>query len=182
MGRFLNADEVLIVGATDTLVSNNLFSYCENCPILHYDETGHLVISCAVSVGIGAILGIGISVAYIRDLKGNAYIVASLDFTISTSVGVGFGIQYGIFWRYKTVDDFLKKQTRSHSAGKIVGVDFHEEVEKFNSKGLAGMGLSLVTGLSFTTASYGFFVWEIRRGFVTVALRSAPKWIKIALS
>ena len=41
MGRFLNEDEPIFVGASGTLLSNNLYSYCENNPVVYFDPTGH---------------------------------------------------------------------------------------------------------------------------------------------
>ena len=39
IGRFINADDIL---CTDTsVILHNLFSYCENNPIMGYDPTGH---------------------------------------------------------------------------------------------------------------------------------------------
>ena len=40
-GRFLNADDVNFLGATETLLSYNAFAYCENDPVNYDDKTGN---------------------------------------------------------------------------------------------------------------------------------------------
>lgn len=41
-GRFLNADDTAFLGATSTVLSANLFSYCENNPVINIDPWGYL--------------------------------------------------------------------------------------------------------------------------------------------
>lgn len=38
-GRFLNADDIIYLGANKSLIAFNLFAYCDNNPINKYDET-----------------------------------------------------------------------------------------------------------------------------------------------
>ena len=40
-GRFINADDTAYIGATGTVLSANIFTYCENDPINNIDKTGH---------------------------------------------------------------------------------------------------------------------------------------------
>lgn len=47
IGRFLNTDEVEYLGVTDSLLSLNLFTYCENNPIASSDPTGNFVVVIA---------------------------------------------------------------------------------------------------------------------------------------
>ena len=49
VGRFLNADDTNYLGASGTLLSWNLFGYCENEPISNIDETGMFAISIGIS-------------------------------------------------------------------------------------------------------------------------------------
>lgn len=42
LGRFLNTDSVAFLGATDSVVSYNLFAYCENNAISGYDPLGYI--------------------------------------------------------------------------------------------------------------------------------------------
>ena len=43
-GRFLNADDVNFLGATETPISYNAFAYCRNNPVNYSDPEGHFVI------------------------------------------------------------------------------------------------------------------------------------------
>ena len=51
-GRFINADDVAFLGATGTVLSRNLFVYCENNPVVLFDPTG-----CSPANVIGAVVG-----------------------------------------------------------------------------------------------------------------------------
>ena len=56
-GRFLNADSQL---NTDSILGNNLFSYCNNNPIMLTDSNGHIpffAITAAVGALVGAVVG-----------------------------------------------------------------------------------------------------------------------------
>ena len=39
-GRFINADDTDYIGFTETVLSGNIFAYCENNPVLGYDPKG----------------------------------------------------------------------------------------------------------------------------------------------
>ena len=47
VGRFLNADEPMFVGATGTLVGINFYAYCENNPVMFKDPSGNVKIPLA---------------------------------------------------------------------------------------------------------------------------------------
>ncbi|MBQ7128786.1 MAG: hypothetical protein IJO19_02220, partial [Clostridia bacterium] len=40
VGRFINSDEVYFIGSSGTLLSNNIFAYCENNCIINIDKNG----------------------------------------------------------------------------------------------------------------------------------------------
>ena len=40
-GRFINADEPTLIGANGGMVSNNLFAYCDNNPVINIDPSGY---------------------------------------------------------------------------------------------------------------------------------------------
>ena len=42
MGRFINADEIDLLGADGSLTGYNIFAYCENNPVTGYDPNGTL--------------------------------------------------------------------------------------------------------------------------------------------
>ena len=45
VGRFLNADDTAYLGASGTAIGWNLFTYCDNSPIINRDSSGHWYIS-----------------------------------------------------------------------------------------------------------------------------------------
>ena len=42
-GRFINADDTAYIGATGTVLSENIFTYCENNAIMFTDYNGQLL-------------------------------------------------------------------------------------------------------------------------------------------
>ena len=53
VGRFLNADSTDYLGATGTVLSFNLFAYCENTPITYNDKTGEsITVACILIFGV----------------------------------------------------------------------------------------------------------------------------------
>ncbi len=57
IGRFLNADDAAYLGADGTILSNNLFAYCTNSPLIKIDETGNLGIAIGIFIGVSSIIG-----------------------------------------------------------------------------------------------------------------------------
>lgn len=45
-GRFITMDDISYLGASNTICSYNLFTYCENNPIMYVDDSGHAMIAC----------------------------------------------------------------------------------------------------------------------------------------
>ena len=43
-GRFINADEPTLIGANGGVVSNNLFAYCDNNPVMGVDPSGYFYV------------------------------------------------------------------------------------------------------------------------------------------
>ena len=61
IGRFINADDVNLLGANDDFASLNLFSYCGNNPISRADSNGyfwHIVAGAVIGGLIGAVSSI----------------------------------------------------------------------------------------------------------------------------
>lgn len=66
VGRFLNGDEPVLIRASGTLLSNNLYSYCENNPVNNIDPTGFWKFSINTTVaGIALELFIMVILPYI---------------------------------------------------------------------------------------------------------------------
>ena len=62
IGRFINADDVSMLGADGSMLSYNLFAYCENNPVMGCDPTGYWDWG-GVTVGLGIIAVTVITVA-----------------------------------------------------------------------------------------------------------------------
>ena len=60
-GRFLNADSLSYLGEGSDLQNYNLYSYCENNPVMYSDPSGHSV-ALAVALGAVAVLGLGLTI------------------------------------------------------------------------------------------------------------------------
>ena len=67
VGRFLNCDEPLRLGAANSIPSYNLYIYCSNNPTFERDNAGYFGI--IISMAIGAVFGL--LVQYIMDVLAN---------------------------------------------------------------------------------------------------------------
>ena len=58
VGRFINADDVQILGTSEIVLGYNLFAYCENNPVIYHDPDGYFVITTTMLIcaGIGALV------------------------------------------------------------------------------------------------------------------------------
>lgn len=54
--RFVNADDVAYLGASGTVLGNNIFSYCENNPVNYSDPSGHIAANVVGAI-VGGIIG-----------------------------------------------------------------------------------------------------------------------------
>ncbi len=80
-GRFLNADDTTYICATGTVISSNLFTYCENNPINACDPTGHY----AASLVLGSQITFSLSNALPSIIAGISVSIASIKAAIVTS-------------------------------------------------------------------------------------------------
>ena len=83
--RFINCDDVNYIGLTESEISYNLFSYCENNPINDSDRNGFLAFSIIGKFFVGAI--IGFLMTYLSDLITNIINKAKNIFKMISSLG-----------------------------------------------------------------------------------------------
>ena len=87
VGRFLNADSTDYLGATGTVLSFNLFAYCENNCVGYFDENGnwfynYVAFGFQIDLTFGALSG-GIEFIFTKDnLEFYAFMYGSLSVTI----------------------------------------------------------------------------------------------------
>ena len=60
--RFINADNYELVSELASSMQLNMYAYCGNNPIMYTDETGEIVISLLVGLGISFVIGFGTSI------------------------------------------------------------------------------------------------------------------------
>ena len=98
--RFINADNQLL---TTDLIGTNLFSYCNNNPVMFIDPNGHEKYHWAIGLGIVAICGIalvatagGIAAgAFVAANLINGVVVGSLASTIAAGAFIGSSMVLG---------------------------------------------------------------------------------------
>ena len=104
IGRFLNADDTDYLGASGTLLSWNLFAYCENSVVYARDPQGHFVITTTMLIcaGIGAlVLGVagGFAGYYISKKmsipKGSRWKYIAGGALIGAAIGAAAGLGIG---------------------------------------------------------------------------------------
>lgn len=76
VGRFLNADDTSYLGATGTTLGYNLYAYCENNPVNHFDKTGKFAFKIVTSI-VGGVMA---AVSYFSVDAFNYYIKHGLSF------------------------------------------------------------------------------------------------------
>ena len=91
VGRFINADNINLLGANGDFASLNLFAYCGNNPITRADENGHFwntIIGAVAGALVGgitaAIMGTDIKAGVVSGAINGAITGAAVDFAIAT--------------------------------------------------------------------------------------------------
>lgn len=110
LARFITIDDIDYLGASGSLLSYNLYSYCENNPVNNVDVTGNSI----VSIISGAVLG-GITSAIMYYLE---YLLGMRDFSwVHFIVYVGLGVALGAVGAW--VKDIIKVAKLSKLASKL---------------------------------------------------------------
>ena len=89
-GRFINADDVALLGADGTPLSYNLFAYCKNNPVLFEDHKGNFGLVAAV-VLTGAVVG-GLLGAFSAATTGGNVLESAIEGVLTGAVGAACGL------------------------------------------------------------------------------------------
>ncbi len=94
IGRFISADSYL--GKDNDPLSLNLYTYCNNNPIMYVDEDGHLPILAVIAIGafVGAAFDIGMQMYF--ENRRFSEIDKSSVFKSALVGGIGAGVSLGI--------------------------------------------------------------------------------------
>ena len=91
-GRFINTDDIAFLGASGTLLSNNLFAYCENNSVNKSDFSGYLS-TAAVASSFALSYGLRYTGALLLvKLTGFLSVVAPYLLSVVAVVAVAYGI------------------------------------------------------------------------------------------
>ena len=88
MGRFLNADAFASTG--QGLAGSNMFAYCNNCPVIGYDPTGHFCLVLGI-IASGAIVGGLLGVFSAVTTGGNVF-ESAIEGCITGAIGSACGM------------------------------------------------------------------------------------------
>ena len=90
IGRFINADEVSMLGADGSLLSCNLFAYCRNNPVMGYDPAGYWDWGWEERAALGTtILIVGIALLLAAPTGGSSLAFGALALSSTTAVAAG---------------------------------------------------------------------------------------------
>ena len=154
VGRFINADDAELLGFAN-LSSCNLYAYCKNNAVNGVDLNGKWVITASFSISGALAVGFSISATIAADNRGHRCLLIAVApvFGIST---FGFGFSCGFFWRFKTVDQYINSWMAARSYGAGIGITLYElrDKERYISKGISGIELSTILGVTYSPISY----------------------------
>lgn len=165
VGRFLNADAFATTG--QGLLGNNMFAYCNNGPINHYDPLGATTFGLSLGGNITIGIGMSISIGVFWDTEGNfefqwSYVVPGVDDTAMAGlIDAGVGATFQITDR-DTIYDLYGPATSiggSVGPGWYVGGDIisfsdasdtNNEINGIQVTGGVGIGLDFHVAESYT--------------------------------
>ncbi len=82
IGRFLNSDDSIFLGATENIASYNLFAYCENNSVMNSDPTGKIPLWVKIAIGI-----VGITAAVVATVATGGAALPALIGVLKVVVG-----------------------------------------------------------------------------------------------
>ena len=99
IGRFINADDTIYLGADSTLLSYNLFTYCKNNPIMYSDHNGHAPEwwQWAIS-GAMVVAGVTLVATGVGGIAGGALICAGTNSMIGSYISEATGGSSAAGW------------------------------------------------------------------------------------
>ena len=187
--RFINADAPGFAVASGTMLSKNLFVYCENCPTIADDQNGQWI-----NVVIGAVVGSAISAATTAITGGDAaqIVTSAITGAVSggfaatglggimgqTAVGAitsGIDSAVGAYADYKKGDVNCAGAVARVVAGTIVGVGF-------SAMGFEGEKSvnAFKKSCSITKEAWNAIKTKFSRNALRSAKKNAGKAIRIA--
>ncbi|MBR3918336.1 MAG: RHS repeat-associated core domain-containing protein [Clostridia bacterium] len=156
VGRFINADEPIVLQIEKNIINANLFCYCKNEPIMNIDPFGYWVLTIGISWGIAAIMGINFFATLLIDSTWDygIFIGATLLYGV---VEKGLSGSLGIYWRFKKIKNYLDSVTVGFAVGFKVGGMLVYDYYNYPSskKKFVGIQISFgTTGLYRETAPF----------------------------
>lgn len=97
VGRFLNADAMEYLGATRTLLSFNLFAYCENNAVNNVDPFGTWILSLGFELQAAFVGGVYGGVSVNVDHNGDVLIAFSVGLTFVTNAVASASIYFAFY-------------------------------------------------------------------------------------
>lgn len=132
IGRFLNSDEITYLGADSTVLSYNLYTYCENEPTNNEDRSGNWLLRVICGVAAGTVFG-GVALAICTLLKltkkQKTYISRAF-----TALGVLLGTLLGVKILTKVAPQLIKwfRKIEKNIAFSFKGKECKVGVELFH--------------------------------------------------
>ncbi len=146
-GRFINADDVAFLGVTGTVLSCNLFAYCENNPVNCVDPSGYLGVTGWLIISFAVVGGIYQLVHYFTHTpKGKrTFVKFLLNFLIGAVAGgiVGLiasgkeGLVNGIAGALGAVMMYAAEVWRGHKSFSVL---------TFTRKAITGFAAGAING------------------------------------
>ena len=171
IGRFINPDNVDLLGANGDFASLNLFAYCGNNPITRVDENGHLwntIIGAAAGALVGgitaAIMGTDIKAGVVSGAVNGAITGAMVDIAVATG-GAAIPLLIGVATVGGAGSSYLNQRMQGVSNQDI----------NWGAVALDGMWAGVGAALSIGTAGVGTSQVQTLRQILKKPLKEIAK-------